>query len=158
MKEYLIGLIICSIFATVIVFISPSDRLLGHQKFIAGLCIICVMIKPAAGMIDFIRELDITLYIPGTPSEEYQDQWEDYLKDYGEGAIKDYISTELEGTFGVSARKVSVSYKNDTGEPSVEKIYIELPLSAAFKDTAKIEVYFEKIFDCEIITAIAEDD
>lgn len=112
------------------------------------------MARPAVSVINLIRDLDITLYIPGTPSDEYQDEWEDYLKDYGEGAIKDYICSELEVTFGVSARKVSVTYKKDTTEPVVEKIYVELPQSAVFKDTAKIEVYFEKIFDCEVITAI----
>ncbi len=112
------------------------------------------MARPAVGVINFILELDITLYVPDIPSEEYQDEWEDYLKDYGEGAIKEYICAELEATFGVSARRVSVTYKNDIDEPALEKIYIELPRSAAFKDTAKFEVYFEKIFDCEVITAI----
>ena len=112
------------------------------------------MAKPAVGVINMIRELDITLYIPDAPSDQYQNDWEDYLKDYGEGAIKEYICTELEMTFGVFAKKVSVTYKNDTAEPAVEKIYIELPQSAVFKDTAKIEVYFKKIFDCEVITAI----
>ncbi len=140
--------------AAIVCFISPSESLRGHQKFIAGLCIVCVLARPSAGVIKLMREIDITLYIPSTPSEEYQNEWEDYLKDYGEGAIKDYICSELEMTFGVSANKVSVSYKNDTGELLVERIYIELPQSAAFKDTAKIEVYFEKIFDCEVITAI----
>lgn len=154
MKEYLLGLIICAILAAVVCFISPSESLRGHQKFIASLCIICIMARPAVSVINLIRDLDITLYIPGTPSDEYQDEWEDYLKDYGEGAIKDYICSELEVTFGVSARKVSVTYKKDTTEPVVEKIYVELPQSAVFKDTAKIEVYFEKIFDCEVITAI----
>ncbi len=154
MKEYLIGLIICAILAAVVCFISPGESFRGHQKFIAGLCIICIMARPAVNVINFIRELDITLYIPSTPTEEYQDEWEDYLKDYGEGAIEEYISSELEGSFGVSVKKVSVTYKSDTDEPEVEKIYIELPQSAAFKDTAKIEVYFEKIFDCEVITAI----
>ena len=154
MKEYLIGLIICAILAAIVCFISPSESLKGHQKFIAGLCIICIMARPAMNVINFIRELDITLYIPSTPSEEYQDEWEDYLKDYGEIAIKEYIFSELEASFGVSARKVSVIYTSDTDEPTVERIYIELPQSAVFKDTAKIEVYFEKIFDCEVITAI----
>ncbi len=154
MKEYLSGLIICAIVAAVVCFIVPSEGLRGNQKFIAGLCIICIMARPAVNMINFIRELDITLYIPDISSEEYQNEWEDYLKDYGEGAIKDYICSELETTFGVSAKKVSVTYKSDGEEPAVEKIYIELPQSAAFKDTAKIEVYFEKIFDCEVITAI----
>ncbi len=140
--------------AAIVCFISPSESLRGHQKFIAGLCIVCVLARPAAGVIKLMRELDITLYIPSTPSEEYQNEWEDYLKDYGDSAIKEYICSELEMTFGVSAKKVSVTYKSNAEEPAVEKIYIELPQSAAFKDTAKIEVYFEKIFDCEVITAI----
>ncbi len=154
MKEYLLSLIICSILAAVVCFISPSESLRGNQKLIAGLCIICIMTRPAVSVINFIRELDITLYIPSAPSEEYRDEWEDYLKDYGEGAVRDYVCSELEMTFGVSAKRVSVTYKGDGEGIAIEKIYIELPQSAAFKDTAKIEVYFEKIFDCEVITAV----
>ncbi len=154
MKEYLIGLIICAVLAAVVCFISPAESFRGHQKFIAGLCIICIMAAPAANLVSFISQLDITLYIPSTPSEKYEEEWEEYLKDYGEEAIREYISSELEGSFGISAQRITVTYINGADSPAVEKIYIELPPSAAFKDTAKIEVYFEKIFDCEVITAI----
>lgn len=154
MKEYLIGLIICGILACVVCFITPSESLKGHQKFVAGLCIICVIIKPTAALVDFIREFDVTLYIPEQSQGEYEDEWEDYLKDYGQATVSDYVSAELKNTFGVSATKVSVTYKESSGEPVIKRIYIELPQSAVFKDTTKIEVYFEKVFDCEVITAI----
>ncbi len=155
MKEYLIGLIICSVLACIVCFISPGESLKGYQRFIAGLCIICVMVKPTVKLIDFIREFDINLYVPEQSQKEYEDEWEDYLEHYGEGAVREYVSKELKNTFGVSAQKVSVTYKEDFDEPAIRRIYIELPPSAVFKDTTKIEVYFEKVFDCEVITAIA---
>lgn len=153
MKEYLTGLIICSVAACMVCFISPSESLKGHQKFIAGLCIICVMVKPTVKLIDFIREFDITLYVPEQSQNEYEEKWEDYLEHYGEGAVKDYVSSELKNKFGVTAQKISVTY-GDSDTPVIERIYIELPPGAVFKDTTKIEVYFENAFGCEVITAI----
>lgn len=154
MKEYLIGLIICSLLATIVCFITPGESLRGHQKFVAALCMVCIMAKPIVALVDFVCDFDISIYIQEQSEEDYRDEWEDYLKDYGEGAVEDYVSSELKSTFGVSAKKISVRLRGDTSEPEIERIYIELPQSAAFKDTAKMEIYFEKIFNCEVITAI----
>ena len=154
MKEYLIGLIMCSILATLVCFITPGESLGGHQKFIAGLCIVCIMAKPISALVDFACEFDISIYIQEQSEEDYHNEWEDYLKDYGEGAVADYVSAELKSKFGVSAKKISVTCSGGASEPDIERIYIELPQSAMFKDTAKIEIYFEKIFNCEVITAI----
>lgn len=154
MTEYLLGLVICSVTAAVICHICPSESLSGHQKFIAGLCIVCVGITPAAEVIEFIREFDIRLYIFDEGQDKYGDMWQEYLEDYGEEAVREYVSVHLRDSFGVEAKKITVSYKETDGEVAIKRIYIELPQSAVFKDTAKIEVYFEKIFDCEVVTAI----
>ena len=155
MKEYLLGLIICSVTAAVICYMSPSDNLARHQKFVAGLCVICVGISPVTEVIGFIREFDIKLYVSGGEYDEYEQKWEDYLESYGEEAVRDYVALQLRENFGVEAKKISVACGECDGEICIEKIYVELPQNAIFKDTAKIEVYFERIFGCDVISTIA---
>lgn len=153
MREYVIGLIVCSLFASVICLIVPNENLGRAQRFIAGICIICVSIKPVSRIVVFIREFDVKLYIKEQSGKKYEDMWEDYLEGYGEDAVKEYITVQMRETFGSEVKKISVSYKN--GEQiAIHKIYVELPQSAIFKDTAKMEIYFEKIFDCDVVIAI----
>lgn len=152
MKDYILGLVIVTTVASVICFMAPSENLKKPQRLVAALCIICVSIEPMLAVVDFVREFDISLYIPEVSSETYEDMWEGYLEDYGEAAVKDFVFGELRERFGVEAERVNVSYAEDLSR--IERIYIGLPRSAAFKDTAKIEIYFENIFECEVISAI----
>ncbi|MBE6548232.1 MAG: hypothetical protein E7667_05070 [Ruminococcaceae bacterium] len=154
MKEYLISLMICALAASVVCFMSPSDTLARHQKFVVGLCIVCVSIKPTVRVIEFIRDFDVKFYISETSSEKYSDMWDEYLNDYGEEAIRDYIVNELKETFGVEAVKINIKFDGQGEGASVGQIYIELPSNAIFKDTAKMQVYFEKIFSCRVVVAI----
>lgn len=153
MKEYIIGLIVCSLFASILCFIVPNENLGKVQRFIAGICIICVSIKPVSQIIVFIREFDIKLYISEQSGNKYEDMWEDYLEGYGEEAVREYVSVQIRETFGSEAKRINVSYKS-AEQISISEIYIELPRSAVFKDTAKMEMYFEKIFDCDVVVAI----
>lgn len=166
MKEYLMSLIICSIFASVVCACTPDDGLSKIRKFLVGLCIICISLKPCVGVIEFIKEFDIKLYLSEISAENRDEEWENYLEKYGEKSVKTYIEYELCETFGVSATEISVNFCNDgddfgvdgnegSGENmAVKKIYILLDKSAVFKDTAKIQTYFEKVFDCDVIVAI----
>lgn len=154
MKEYLLSLTVCTVLASVICFISPSERLEGYQRFIAGLCIICVSIKPCAELISELSEFDIGDYISDGNADRYDGLWNEYLEGYGEDAAREYIERELKETFGVEAKSVRVKYSEAEGEISFKSIYIGLDGSAVFKDTVKIETYFEKIFGCEVTTYI----
>lgn len=154
MKEYLLSLTLCTVLVSLICFISPSEGLEGYQKFIAGLCIICVSLKPCAELIDTISDFDIGDYIYDESSEEYDRLWNEYLEGYGEEAVREYIKKELKDSFGVEAVDIRVRYDETDGEISFESVYIGLDKNAVFKDTVKIETYFEKIFGCEVTTYI----
>lgn len=154
MREYLFSLAVCTVFAAVLCFIAPSERLEGHQRFVAGLCIICVSLKPCAELIESISSFDIADHISEESPERYDEQWREYLEGYGEEAARDYIIRSLSEVFGVEAKQVRVKFKDIDGEAAFESVYIGLDRSAVFKDTVKIETYFEKIFGCEVTTYI----
>lgn len=153
MREYIIGLIVCSLFASILCFIVPNENLGKVQRFVAGICIICVSVKPVSQIVVFIREFDIKSYISEQSGKKYEDMWEDYLEGYGEDAVREYICVQIREMFGCEVKKIDVSY-NSGEQISIRKIYIELPHSAMLKDTAKMEMYFEKIFDCDVVIAI----
>ncbi len=143
-----------SIIAFLVCSLSPSEALSRHQKFIAGLCIICVCIRPATAVVEFISSFDINLYIPDTGGENYEDMWDGYSAEYSERVVKKYISDTLRDTFAVGCESVSVKFSVADGEMVFERIYILLPREGMLKDTAKIQVYFEKVFDCPVVVAI----
>ena len=155
MGDYISGLMIISVVATVLCFIVPNDSLGRHQKFVAGLCIICVAIKPVTLVAQFIQDFDINLYLPQGDSEKYEDMWDKYTEQYTEQTLKNYIESELEESFAVKADKIMLTCSDDGENVKVDKIYIQLPRECVFKDTDKIRVHFMNIFACEVTVAIS---
>lgn len=146
---------IIAVVATILCFVVPNESLARHQKFVAGLCIICVAIKPVTLVAQFIEEFDIKLYLPKEDYEKYEDMWDGYVGQYTEQILKKYIEEELEESFAAKSDKIILTCSNDGESVTVEKIYIQLPRECMFKDTDKIRVHFMKIFDCEVTVAIS---
>lgn len=128
-------------------------------RLIFGLCVVLVCINPIKNIVSEIKDLDIGSIIELPHAEE--DKYEDYLDSaYTDAEVENLkigIYQMLSDRFSVARENCSVSVtlsQNEGEERELRCIYITLYGSAIFKNTAEIEEYFGRIFDCEIITVI----
>ena len=154
MGEYITVIVGVSICASLLLLLSPFEGIKSHQKLLSGLCIVCVMTAPLSDAIEHIKSLDLESILPSDESQR-EEIYDSYFEDYTESTVKGVVSTQLKETFGVEAEDLRISFSGEGDEKRISGVYILLPRSAIFKDTAKIEVYFEGLLKCDAVVAIA---
>ncbi len=128
-------------------------------RLIFGLCVVLVCINPIKNIVSEIKDLDIgsIIELPDNEKEKYEGYFDSAYTDAEVENLKTGIYQMLSDRFSVARENCSVSVtlsQNEGEERELRCIYITLYGSAIFKNTAEIEEYFGRIFDCEIITVI----
>ncbi len=166
MREYIYGIVVLSAAMSVIFALTPEGRGQGlkkHIRLISSICLLCVLIEPAAELIDGIRDMGENIFGSIADSENelyerYDSIYEDYLDGkYGEN-IGQAVKDALYEKFGIKNENCRIStefsYSEEYGVKVPRKITVVLRKSAVLTDPLAVKDFVSELFGCEAEVAL----
>lgn len=159
MKEYIISIIALAFICAVVSMLSPEGEGGGlgkHVKLISGLLLILACLSPIISLVKGLYDLDLAglRYHYGKSSEEYESIFLSELSIADVENVKQDVENRLAEKFGLKKESFSVSIRITPERDRIDLILIRLFDSAIWTDTGKLEEYLERIYNCEVVTAI----
>lgn len=163
MKEYIISIVLVSLICSIVKIISPGgegEGLSRHIKLVCGLCIICVIINPLLGAVEWLKNFDFSAISDVSGTEDKYEEYESIFSGYLTLSQSDYIKTQikdmLQKEFDIDPSDVDVMLyiKEENGEKKLERVTLLLHSKAALKDPVEIEEHVSGMTACEVVVAV----
>lgn len=164
MRTYIYGLILVGVSATLVEMLSPGGEehpARKHLKFVIGLCVLLVCIKPLGDGILYIQNMSqqemIFPWGEGLPQDEaYQGIFDNYISDISGEQIASWVKSTLQDEFGITKEISSVEVVMGVAEgvPVLKEVYITLKAQAIFQNPHQIEKHIAARLACPCHVAI----
>ena len=166
MREYIYVIVVLSAAVGIILVLSPEGRGQGlkkHIRLISSICLLCVLIEPAAELIAALRDAGGSIVGEINKNEvglheRYESIYEQYLDGrYGEN-IGQAVKDALYEKFGIKNENCRVStefhYSEKDGVRVPRRIVVVLSGSARLKDPISVKDFVSELFGCEAEVAV----
>ncbi len=162
MKEYLITFISAAFVASIIGYLSPQGEKGGIAKHIRLITSLAMTVIICAPIQDGIQQLMnwTTATLPPWETEEQENGYEQQLQQAIDAASKDYflqmLTQALEKEFEMEAGTVRcrVQWQEGAKELTPRQVTVFLSASSIWKNPENIELFVEKLLNCQCDTAI----
>ena len=163
MNGYVMALVMTGIAAAVAELLSPSERLAGHIRLVAGLCVLLALLAPIGSVAEYVHGvseggLDVGEILPELEYEDYGESFAEELVRITAKETEAWVSDALENRFGVppSAREIYVRAEmtGDGQAPTLARVDIVLHTSAILQNPHDIQAFVESNLKCPCTVAI----
>ena len=139
--------------------IAPQEgRLRGAVRLLSALCILCLVITPAKGVLEALPDLFADLSEIGEGEAASRSEYEAILEGQIRETVQDElclaVEKELAARFSVTRCEVGVMLTRADGELRVEKVVVTLLGNDIFKNPHAIEDYFSNLLSCPCIVTV----
>lgn len=136
-----------------------GDGLKKYVSFIGALCVLCVLISPLGGVVDFVGRLGDGgfdgFFDSLSDKGKYEQRYSDYLMSLGRDNISEGVRSLLSEKFGIPSDecRVSVKTREHDGTLAVESVTVILSGRSLFCDPYEIEEYISGLLNCKCTVA-----
>ena len=168
MSEYIYS-IVCFASAVGLILIVVPDGIRGglykHVRLVGSLCLICLIIKPSAEFISYIKELgdgDLSAIFGDVQENELYDKYENIYQQYLHGgygenvgeAVKDGLAEKFSIDRGDVRCLVEFGEEVGGGVKAPRKITVIVKGRAVLTDPKSIKDFISGVFGCECEVAV----
>ena len=163
MSGYIMALVLTGIAAAIAELMSPSEKLAGHIRLVAGLCLLVALLAPIRSVVAYFHTvsdggLDAEELLPELEGEHYGESFSEELERITAEETEAWVSGVLESRFGIppDAREIYVKTEtlDDGKAPSISRVDIVLHTSAILQNPHEIEAYVTSNLKCPCTVAI----
>ena len=163
MSGYIMALVLTGITAAIAELLSPSEKLAGHIRLVAGLCLLVALLAPVRSAVEYLGSVsdggfDVEELLPELEGEDYAESFSDELARITVEKTEAWVSGALESRFGIppDARRIYVKTElSDDGKtPAILRVDIVLHTSAILQNPHEIEAYVTSNLKCPCTVAI----
>lgn len=168
MSEYIYSIVCFAGAVGLILIVVPEGArggLLKHVRLVGSLCLICLIIKPSAELIGYIKELgegDLSVIFGNVQENELYDKYEDIYREYLHGGygenVGEAVKDALAEKFNIDRNDVRclVEFGDEVGGGIKEprKITVIVKGRAVLTDPQSIKDLISGVFGCECEVAV----
>ena len=162
MKQYLINILTLSLACGLLDMLTPAGEREGLRRgvrLLAGLCLLCVMVRPLNDLRDAISSFDLGAWARGMEREaetEYERLMEQKLTAVSREQLRGELLTMLEEQFGIGRDDCTLTVEFDDAAQTltVRRVWIALHGKAVLSDPRPIEAAVEGVLGCECTVSV----
>lgn len=162
MKQYLLNILTLSLACGLLDMLTPAGEREGLRRgvrLLAGLCLLCVMIRPLTDLRDAVLSLDLGAWARGAEHEaetEYERLMEQKLTAVSRAQLHEDVLTLLCEQLGIARENCTLTLEmDDTAQTlTVRRVWIVLHGSAVLRDPREISAAVEAALGCECIVSV----
>ena len=162
MKVYLLSVLTTSLIASLVGILTPEGERGGiakHVKLLLSLLLICALIAPLKGAVQWLRELgegEIRIPAIEDSEHEYQSQMQEALDGASETYFIQMLTQAIASEFSISTDQMRCSARWEQAESGLAPTSVTVILSGAaiWKNPHAIEAYVVDLLGCACEVAI----
>lgn len=162
MKQYLINILTLSLACGLLDMLTPAGEREGLRRgvrLLAGLCLLCVMIRPLTELSDAVEGIDLGSWARGLEREaetEYERLMEEKLTAVSQAQLREELLTMLSEQFDIGREDCTLTVEFDDAAQTltVRRVWIALHGKAVLRDPRAIETAVEGVLGCECTVSV----
>lgn len=162
MKQYLLNILTLSLACGLLDLLTPAGEREGLRRgvrLLAGLCLLCVMIRPLTDLRDAIGEIDLGSWARGMERDaetEYERLMEEKLTAVSKEQLREELLTMLAEQFDIGCEDCTLTFEFDDAAQTltVRRVWVALHGKAVLRDPRTVEAAVEGTLGCECTVSV----